>query len=58
MVFWVVTPCTDVVGYEHFRRACCLCLHPEDGHSYMVLQLRSSWLWNSKVSPNTVFICT
>jgi len=24
-VFWVVTPCRDVVGYQHFRGPCCLC---------------------------------
>jgi hypothetical protein len=23
-VFWVVTPCNDVVGYQRFRNPCCL----------------------------------
>jgi hypothetical protein len=29
-VFWVVTPCSVVVGYERFGRPCCLCLQGED----------------------------
>jgi hypothetical protein len=36
VVFWVVTPCSAVVGYQHFRRPYCLHLHsllPEDGGS-------------------------
>jgi hypothetical protein len=24
MVFWVVTPYSVVIGYQHFRRSCCL----------------------------------
>jgi len=28
VVFWVVTPCSDVVGYKDFGRSCCL--HPQD----------------------------
>jgi len=31
-VFWVVTPCNVVVGYQRFRDPCCLCGHPTDGH--------------------------
>jgi len=30
MLFWVMTPCSDVEGYHHFRGSCCLCLHHED----------------------------
>jgi hypothetical protein len=26
-VFWVVTPCSVVVGYQIFRGTCCLHLH-------------------------------
>jgi hypothetical protein len=26
-VFWVVTPCNDVVGYQRFGEPCCLRLH-------------------------------
>jgi hypothetical protein len=46
-VFWVVTPCSAMVGYQRFRGPCCVhrpdkvissrlfssLLHPEDGHS-------------------------
>jgi len=28
-VFWVVTPCNDVVGYQCFRDLCCLHLQGE-----------------------------
>jgi hypothetical protein len=28
-VFWVVTPCSVVVGYKHFRQRCGLHLHRE-----------------------------
>jgi hypothetical protein len=28
-VFWVVTPCSAVVGYRRFRGPCCLHLHGE-----------------------------
>jgi hypothetical protein len=24
MALWVVTPCSDIVGYQHFRGPCCL----------------------------------
>jgi len=30
MVLWVVMPCSDVVGDQHFGGPCCLHLHPED----------------------------
>jgi len=29
VVFLVVTPCSDVVGYQHFRGSCHLHLHPD-----------------------------
>jgi hypothetical protein len=37
-IFWVVTPCGVVVGYQLFGEPCCLTLHftsfhPEDGGS-------------------------
>jgi len=28
-VFWVVTPCNVMTGYQRFRDPCCLHLHPE-----------------------------
>jgi len=28
-VFWVVTPCSVIVGYQHFRSPCCLHLQGE-----------------------------
>jgi len=28
-VFWVVTPCSVVVGYQRFGEPCCLHLHGE-----------------------------
>jgi hypothetical protein len=31
--FWVVTPCSVVLGCHRFRYPCCLHLHPEDGGS-------------------------
>jgi len=32
-VIWVVTPCSDMVGYERFGGPCCLHLQGEDGGS-------------------------
>jgi len=29
VVFWVLTPCSDVVGYQYFRKARCLHLQGE-----------------------------
>jgi len=29
-VFWVVTPCSVVVGNQRFGCPCCLHLHPQD----------------------------
>jgi len=37
MVFWVVTQCNDVVGYQCFWGPHCLPLQPKDGGS-VVLQ--------------------
>jgi hypothetical protein len=28
-VFWVMMPCSVVVGYHHFRGPCCLCFEGE-----------------------------
>jgi hypothetical protein len=29
-VFWVVMPCTVVVGFQHFKGPCSLHVHPDD----------------------------
>jgi len=29
MVYWIVVPCSDVVGYQHFVSPCCLYLQGE-----------------------------
>jgi hypothetical protein len=45
-IFWVVMPCSVVVGYQHFRGPCCLHLHNEvtgnsetKGHRYRLVVL-------------------
>jgi len=30
MLFWIVMLCSEMVGYQCFRRPCCLCLHLQD----------------------------
>jgi hypothetical protein len=42
MVLWVVTSCSDVVGYQRFGVPCCLHLYPEDGDSMTLQTLVSS----------------
>jgi hypothetical protein len=43
-VFWVVPPCSDVVGY-HFRGPCSLHLHFDEGGSKALQNVsRRSWL--------------
>jgi hypothetical protein len=41
-VFWAMTPCSFVVGYQSFGGPCCL-HHPEDGGSMV--------LWNICILP-------
>jgi len=41
-VFWVVTPCNVVVGYQRFRGPCCLHLQGEDGG--VTIQTASPWV--------------
>jgi hypothetical protein len=36
-VFWVVTPCSDVVGYYNFGRPCCFHLHPSVTINLLIL---------------------
>jgi len=63
-VFWVVTPCVIVVGYQRFRRPCSPYLHPEGRVSmdfqivgikpqhYTASQHRRPWLGDSGESFN------
>jgi hypothetical protein len=37
-----MTPCNDVVGYQHFGRPCCLLLQGEDGGSIFLAMKISS----------------
>jgi len=32
-IFWVVTPCGDVVGYQRFGGPCCIHAHGEVGRT-------------------------
>jgi hypothetical protein len=29
VVFWIMMPYSDVIGYQHFGGPCCFHLHPE-----------------------------
>jgi hypothetical protein len=50
-VFWVVTPCSVLVGYQRFRVPCCLHLQGEVGGS----QNQSYFATNSlSVSPSVL----
>jgi len=43
-VFWIVTPCSNVAGYQCFRASCCLHLEPEDRGSMVI--------WNIGILPH------
>jgi len=36
VIFWVLTPCSVVVGYQHFRGPCCL-HHPASASNFAKL---------------------
>jgi len=38
-VFWVVTPCSEVVGYQRFRGPCCIHLQGEVKRWYPTITL-------------------
>jgi hypothetical protein len=38
VVFWVMTPCSDVVGDQHFRGPCCLHLQGLENRDNMGLR--------------------
>jgi hypothetical protein len=41
-VFWVMTPCCNVVAYQRFGRSCCLHHHPEDSElSFIAVKILS-----------------
>jgi len=47
VVFWVVTPYSDVVGYQCFRGPCCLplrvkCVELGSGHRYGTVSTKGS----------------
>jgi hypothetical protein len=43
-VFWVVMPCSAMVGYQCLRGPCCLHFHPEDGGSKVHGILPQQWM--------------
>jgi len=44
VLYCVLTPCSDIVGYQCFRGPCYIHLHSEDGDS-MVLQFTKPYLY-------------
>jgi hypothetical protein len=52
-VFWVVTPCIDVVGYQRFRGPYCLHLQGEETRKgENSIDGGSMDLWNIGILPN------
>jgi hypothetical protein len=50
---WVVTPCSDVVGYQRFGGQFCLHLQGEDGAaSYPTTKLHGVTSQNVELTPN------
>jgi len=39
-VFWVVTPCIDMVGYQRFVEPCCLHLNLSNAYKILVGKLK------------------
>jgi len=43
-VFWAVTPCSIVVGYQRFGGPCCLHLQGEVSGSWIEIQVEVFWV--------------
>jgi hypothetical protein len=44
VVFWVMTPCSDVVGYHRFGGPCCLHLQGEVSGAWIEIQVVVFWV--------------
>jgi hypothetical protein len=49
VVFWVMTPCSDVVGYQRFGGPCCLHLQGEVSEAWIENHRIVMW-WDTNVS--------
>jgi len=55
VVFWTATPCSDVIGYRHFREPYCLHLEGILPYYYMVSQPGRPWLQQLQTTTLIVF---
>jgi len=47
VVFWIMTPCSDVVGYRRFGGPCCLHLQSEIIGAWIEIQSRGLLGYNT-----------
>jgi hypothetical protein len=47
MVFWVMTPCNDVVGRQRFGGPCCFHLQGEVSEAWIETQVMLFWVMTS-----------
>jgi len=57
-VFWVVTPCSDVVGYQRFGRPCCIHLQGEVGILPTMSQPRRPRVFTAVRTSNLSYACS